>query len=353
MSAVLRARAPYQRLSGPALASPEAVVGHFGCMQSQDFGKAKWAIGRRADGLTEADIDAAFSTGTFLRTHVLRPTWHFVLPEDLGWTMSITAPRVHRLMATFNKTIDLTEAEMDKGAEIIVAALTGSGGPLTRAQLAEHLSESGIRASGPRLAHIAMHAELLALTCNGPMAGTDHTYVLAPESATWAPHLSEDEALARLATTYVRGHGPSRPADLAWWSSLTLTQSRRAFELAGLRPIKIDGIDLWIGDEVLEEQPLPRAALMPPFDESISYADKPIDAARFPGKAPDLARGGGLLFIDGLISGTWSRRIKAQSVAITVTAVGPVNRLATKAIQEEAERYGAFVGLASQVQITA
>ena len=312
---------------------------------------AKWAIARRSAGVTNDDLDDAFSGGRFLRTHILRPTWHFVVPEDLGWIMAVTAPRVHRLMATFNKTIDLHDAELDRAADIIVKALDG-GTPLTRAQLAEHLADAGLNASGTRLAHLFIHSELRSLICNGPIAAKQHTYVLAPEAVTSAAALSEDEALARLARTYVRGHGPCRPADLSWWSSLTLTQSRRAFELAGLETRIVDGQELWCDESIAEESPLPRAALIPAFDECISHVAKPIDLRRFPVALPDLARGGGLLFVDGLIGGTWGRKINAKGVEIDVRIHGPIPRVVSKAIEAEAERYAAFVDSELVLNIT-
>lgn len=345
---VLRSRAAHLRVAGPAFTSPEDVVGHFGCVQSQDFGMATWAIGRRVDGLTVQDIEADFAAGRILRTHIMRPTWHFVLPEDLGWIMRLTAHRVHRLMTTFNKTIDLAQAEMDTAAGIIVEEL-GSGQPQTRAQLAERLAQSGIEAQGPRLAHLFINAELERLICNGPMIGKQHSYVLAPAAVRDAPILTEDESLARLARTYVRGHGPSQPADLAWWSSLTLTQCRRAIDLAGLRPISVGGEDFWTDDTTLEVEP-PVAALISPFDESVSYVRKPFDPIRFPGINPDLARGGGLLFTAGTICGTFSRRIKARSVGIDVTAFGRLTKAEHAAIEADSARLGGFLGLEPELR---
>jgi len=248
---------------------------------SQEFPMAKWAIARRCAGVTDAMIGEAFDDGRFLRTHILRPTWHFVLPEDLGWMMAVTAPRVNRLMA-----------------------------------------------------------------------GKQHTYVLAPEGVTEAAAMSEDEALARLARTYVRGHGPSQPADLSWWSSLTLTQSRRAFELAGFGKRVIDGQVLWYDELAAEESPLPRAALLSPFDECISYVAKPVDTSRFPGKFPDLARGGGLLLIDGLIGGTWARKVKPKCVEVDVQVHGPLPRAVSTAIESEAARYAAFIESEMVLNIT-
>lgn len=344
------ARAPYHRLVGPALSSLEEVVSHFGCMQSQDFAMAKWAIARRSTGLTNAMLDAAFNDGRFLRTHILRPTWHFVLPQDLRWIMTLTGPRVHRLLAGHNKTIDLGDGELHKAADVIVAALADDRA-LTRAELAAHLADAGIDAKGTRLAHLVIHCELQLLICNGPLAGKQHTYVLMPEAVSAANYLTEDDALARLAQTYVRGHGPSRPADLSWWSSLTLTQSRRAFELAGLGPRIIDGQEFWSDLPAAPESPIPRAALIPAFDESISYVRKPIDFGRYPAELPDLARGGGLLFVNGLIGGTWSRKLTSKCVEVAVQVQGPLPRVLARAIESEAGRYARFLDTELELRI--
>lgn len=303
---------------------------------------AKWAIARRVDGLTNDILDEALAAGRLLRTHVLRPTWHFVLPEDLGWIMGLTAPRVHRLMAGHNKTVALFHPELDAAAGITVAALVD--GPMTRARVAEHLVEAGIDARGIRLAHLLIHAELEMLVVNGPLAGNQHTYQLAPAIVRDAAPLTQDEALERLARTYVRGHGPSRPADLTWWSSLTTTQSRKAFELADLRPVSIDGQDYWTDDTAQVAEP-PVAALVPPFDESISYVDKPIDRVRFPSARPDLARGGGLLFVDGVIGGTWNRKTRAHSVQIEVDPYEPLSKAERLATEADAARFGTFLGI--------
>ena len=42
----------------------------------------------------------AFDDGALLRTHVLRPTWHFALPGDMRWLLRLTAPRLRRHMAS-------------------------------------------------------------------------------------------------------------------------------------------------------------------------------------------------------------------------------------------------------------
>ena len=45
----------------------------------------------------EADLASLLDDGGVLRTHVLRPTWHFVRAEDIGWLLDLTGPRVRRV----------------------------------------------------------------------------------------------------------------------------------------------------------------------------------------------------------------------------------------------------------------
>src|SRR5687768_3318113 len=80
-------------------AKAEDVVRALCAVQSQDFAGAKWAVAMRGNGFDEAEVDAAFERGDIVRTHVLRPTWHFLAPEDLRWMMALTGPRIGRIMA--------------------------------------------------------------------------------------------------------------------------------------------------------------------------------------------------------------------------------------------------------------
>ena len=47
-----------------------------------------------------------------MRTHVLRPTWHFVTPQDLRWLLALTAPRVHQLNAYYYRQSGLDAAAL-------------------------------------------------------------------------------------------------------------------------------------------------------------------------------------------------------------------------------------------------
>jgi hypothetical protein len=91
---LIRQRLRNQKLVGSALRQPSEVVAWLGAVQAQDYAGAKWALSQRAKGLTDAAVDQAFAAGAILRTHVLRPTWHFVTPADIRWMLALTAPRV-------------------------------------------------------------------------------------------------------------------------------------------------------------------------------------------------------------------------------------------------------------------
>src|SRR5262245_34118219 len=96
-----------QKLIGSNLRRPEDVVSWLGAVQSQDYPGARWALGLRAPGLVDADVERAFNEGKILRTHVLRPTWHFVTAADLRWLLTLSAPRVHQVSGSVFRQCEL------------------------------------------------------------------------------------------------------------------------------------------------------------------------------------------------------------------------------------------------------
>lgn len=334
-----------QRLAGDPLDDPAAVVGHLGAVQSQDHAMSLWSVGRRC-AASLAEVEEAFARAAFVRTHVLRPTWHHVLASDLTDLLEVTTPRVERLLSTGNRAIGLTDERMRAGADVVAAAVADEG-PLTRPEVAERLEAAGFELAGTRLAHIVMYTEITGRIVSGPMRGKQHTYVAAdlPPS-----RRTPDERLAWIARTYARGHGPVQARDLAWWTSLTLTQARRAIELSDLRPVELDG-DTYVADHEPEPADVPRAMLLSNFDELISYVRDPSDHAHLGSHRDAIMRAGGLLFVDGRLGGWWTRSLGASEVAITVKPVVPLDRAVQRSIESEAESFGRFCGRASVLEI--
>ncbi|RZJ65812.1 MAG: hypothetical protein EOO50_12420 [Flavobacterium sp.] len=137
----------HQRLQNQQLFEPdfkdiEKLVSHFGAIQSQDYAMAKCAIGARIPGILDADVDAAIDSGKIVRTHVLRPTWHFVAAEDIHWMLELTAKNIRRQFASNDKKLGLDETVYKKSFKLIEKALRDEH--LTRPELMEILEFSGI-----------------------------------------------------------------------------------------------------------------------------------------------------------------------------------------------------------------
>src|SRR5215208_1431326 len=142
---IVRQRLHNQFLSQTKLIAANQVVALLGAVQSQDYAGAKWALAQRTRGLAEADIDDAFNKGKILRTHILRPTWHFVTPEDIRWMLTLSRPRVHVGNAFMYRQLELDKAVIKKGYAVLEKALEGSQ-YLTRRELGSIFEKAGILA---------------------------------------------------------------------------------------------------------------------------------------------------------------------------------------------------------------
>ncbi|HSJ52566.1 MAG TPA: winged helix DNA-binding domain-containing protein, partial [Anaerolineae bacterium] len=215
-----------QWITEPKPARPADVVARLGAVQAQDYAGAKWAVGLRLQGATDDDIDRSFAAGEILRTHVLRPTWHFVLPADIRWMLELTAPRVHAASAYMVRKLELDEDTFRRSNDALARALEG-GHHLTRQELRGVLEQAGIAVhDGLRLGYLMMQAELDGVVCSGPRRGKQFTYALLAERAPQARRLDRQEALAELAGRFFATRGPATVHDLAKWSSLTVADAR-------------------------------------------------------------------------------------------------------------------------------
>ena len=342
---IARRRLGTQRLVGTPFGSPAAVVDGLLAVQSQEYLMARWALGMRCRPTTEAEVEADFTAGLFLRTHVLRPTWHFVSPADIRWLLALTAPRIMRLMAPYERELELGEPLLDRCMGLIAEALRGERA-LTRAQLGDALEAGGVAdASGRRLGHIAMRAELLALICSGPRAGKQHTYMLLDERAP-DPGLrvEGEDALAELARRFFASHGPATAHDLAKWSSLRVSDARTGAALAGddLRSFEHDG-KTWWHTGAGEGAEISGALLLPDYDEGAAgYRDlRLVMGAPVPGGAVFKKP----LLLDGECVGTWTRRLERGSVDIDLEVFKRIGRAGRAAIEAEAGRFASFLRL--------
>jgi len=232
--AIAQQRLQNHHLSHPQLKRPDAIVAWLGAVQAQEYAGAKWALVQRMPGATDAAIEQAFTDGAILRTHLLRPTWHFVTPADIRWMLALTAPRVHALNAYYYRKCELDKTIFARSHDALVNALQG-GKQLMREEVRTVLEQAGIATKGDlRFAYLMMHAELDGIVCSGARRGKQFTYALVEERVPPTRKVDRDEALAELVKRYFTSHGPATVQDFTWWSGLHSLVSYGIILSAGL-----------------------------------------------------------------------------------------------------------------------
>ncbi|MEH3033803.1 MAG: winged helix DNA-binding domain-containing protein [Aeromicrobium erythreum] len=338
-----QALAPYrlraQRLVGSPLPDPAAVVQHLGAVQSQEHLMAPWGVGRRC-GATAQEVADGLWPGV-VRTHALRTTWHYVHRDDLPLVVAATGDRVLAQVVPHVRRQGLDEARLLAAGDVVEAAVRAEPG-CDRARIAEVLRDAGHELSGDLLAHAVMVPELRGAIGGHRHGGERHRY----HPLDLPPGPEPRQARAELARRYAVGHGPVSDRDLAWWSSLTLTQAREALDDADLRPVTLAGRALWAADAP-EPAPVPSALLLANFDEAISHHRDPDLRAEVGPAFATLMVGTGLLLLDGRLAGQWNRTTGPERVEVRVTAVTSLTPRHRRAIEAEAEAFGAFLGRAA------
>jgi hypothetical protein len=352
---IARWRLRTQHLVSPYAASAREAVGSLLAVQAENPSQAAWAVASRTQNPDQADLAALLDSGAVLRTHVLRPTWHFVRAEDIGWLLDLTGPRVRRV--TGQQLRDAHGLD-ERSTGQTLAALTqvlASRGQLTRAQLAQELRERGIRGSGQMLMILLADAELGGLVCSGQVADGEHTYALMDERVPAPRRLGRTEALAELAVRYFTGHGPATERDLAYWATLTLTDVR-----AGLLQVRDqldsfqhDGRTFWHAPGDPPCGPMkPAGHLLQILDEMYrGYQDSRwlLDAAGDVPRSRETATG--MALVDGQLLAAMRRTIANDQVRFDLRPYRALTPPETEALNQAAGRYGEYLRLEGRLTL--
>lgn len=359
---------------------PHSVVERLLCVQAQEHAFSRWSVAQRTARPDEAAVLAAIATSEVVRTHVLRPTWHYVLGADLRWLQALTGPRVRALSAGWYRNHGVDDDFFLATRKVIEAELTG-GKCRTRDELKQALSAADIDVSGQRLVVALFDLELQAVICSGPVRGRHHTYGLVDELLPPSAPRADDEATALLVERYLRGHGPALLKDLRWWSSLTLKQLQRGVEDLGDAVVStnVGGAEYLR----LADQPAPTGTaaadrqfrLLQVFDELfVGYSESrglvdpdgefgsvlPIGfskmmhvvlegdrlAGRWRSDKREAARGGG-----DASGGRRRAERRTTTLEITAAMTRPLSATDRRALERSVEAYGAFVGTAATLAL--
>jgi hypothetical protein len=290
-----------------------------GAIQAQDYTMAKYAIGVRLKSATDKIVEEAITKGEIIRTHVLRPTWHFVAAEDARWMLQLTAKNLNRALSSNNKRLELDERTFTK-ANSIIEKLLRDGKHLTRKEIMQALEKKGIKTDDLRAGHIMFRAETNLVVCNGIRRDKQFTYALFEERVPPSKRLANEEAFTRLAQRYFSSHGPATVKDFSWWSGLSVKDATTGLELIKSKlTFEKYGDDVyWFSEQTGAEKNYNNITLLPAFDEFlISYKSRAISLNME--HAPKAFTGNGifnpLIVQNAKVIGTWKPQYK-KDIAI-------------------------------------
>ena len=353
-----RLRLYNQHLAGTRFKKPEAAVQWLGAVQAQDYAAAKWAVAQRTVDGTDAGIDQALADGSILRTHILRPTWHFVAPGDIRWMLELTAPRVNALSAYYYRKTGLDARVFLKSHAALTKALQG-GAQLTRAELASVLQKARIikPTDDPlRLVYLVMRAEQDMVICSGGRRGKQFTYALLNERVPKTVVLSRDEALSELVKRFFTSRGPATLQEFMRWSSLSAADGRAGLGMleGQLARVVVDTETYWASPDLPSmRKPPPRAFLLPAYDEYLLSYKAHGDAMK--GLSSEhlqrvSAGAGQTILLDGKVVGTWKRTYGKNGIDITPCYLVKMTTAQIRIVATAAEQYGKFADLQVTLQ---
>jgi Winged helix DNA-binding domain len=383
---VLRTRLAGQQLREPRASTAEEALKNLLAVQAQEFPYARWSLAQRTTGATAQDVERAVADGRILRTHILRPTWHFVHRDDLPWLRALSEPRLHRANASTYRRTGIDDGAASRSVGVLAEAVAG-GVHLTREQLADRLQSAGFPARGLALAYLIMHAEISGVLVSGtpvrsPGGALRQTYAAFDERVAGpapAAVFSREESVAALVLRYFGSRGPATVRDCADWSGLTMTDVRKGLALAdeiapgGIAAASFDGADFYFrpagyGREALGpgEEPgrvgepgragdgRPQIDLVQCYDEYIMG----YSASRhyFGGTAPAYPFGDNpmhVVLLDGVLAGSWRhsmvrRGSAAERCELDIRFSRPLGHAAgqaVEAVEAAVARYGEFLGM--------
>jgi hypothetical protein len=272
---IVRYRLKNQQLSGSDFTTAGELVGWMGCIQAQDFGAAKWSIGSRITGIRDSDIEREFNEGRVLRTHILRPTWHFVSPEDIRWILQITATKIRKFNLPYYHRMGISDEDLKKSKTIFEKELKG-GHQLTRTELKDFMNKKRVNKDDVRMAYHLMDAELGGFICSGARRGKQFTYTLLEDRVPVVKSINGDDAICELTKRYYQSRGPATVKDFCWWSGFSPQTARQGIEMNSRQLLceKLKGDEYWFykteGNLKTEG-----VKLLPVYDEyTIGYSNR-------------------------------------------------------------------------------
>jgi len=243
--------------------------------------------GRRhaAEGRSDGVARPGFNAGAILRTHVMRPTWHFVAPADTRWPLALTARAAKRSWLYYSRNgRDRAAPGAADRADKACRRAAAHAGELDQACGRRH--SPGQPGPGPH-----RHAcRLDALIWQRPRAASSSRICCSRSACRPSPAHPREALQALTDATHQPRAGPG--ANFVWWSGLTAPTPKRAWAGRGAGASTPRRPDFWYAESTPAACPrrqCPRTYLLPNYDEyTIAIGPQPF--LRMPSIPKPIAR---------------------------------------------------------------
>jgi len=339
--------------------SPADVVRHLVGVQAQVRPAAGMALAVRTHGLTRDRVDRArLRDRSIVHTWAMRGTLHLIAAEDYGWLVPLVMePR----LSNAHRRLQQEGVAPNRSSDALgwIERMLEREGPLARAEIAERLEAHGIRAKGQGLAYLLWLAAARGLICYGPDLGGEQRFVLVRDWLKPPRRLDREAALVELGIRYLRSHAPARPADLATWSGIRLTDAKRAWREMGPRLAEVSTArgarwSLRTRARPPDDRARGSVRLLPSFDEYLlGWRDREWIATRDDWRA--INRGGGwlrpVILHEGRAVGTWTTTQAKEGLRLQARWFGRRSAGVGSGIPAEAEALARFLGTSVHLDV--
>ncbi|MGZ7109600.1 MAG: winged helix DNA-binding domain-containing protein [Methanobacterium sp.] len=338
-----------QQLTYTKFQKPVEIISWLGAVQGQDYSGAKWAVGLRLPGSTDAELEQAIAEKTIFRTWLMRGTLHLVATEDICWMLELLASRIIKSNARRYRELALDEKTLNYSNQVLRNALE-KGKELNRRELLAILQGNGISTEGQRAAYILQRASLEGLICQCTVDHNNPTYMLM-DSIPKNKSMEREEALAELARRYFKSRGPATIGDFIWWSGLLAADARAGLEAVKSEFIQetVDNRIYWHYETYISEKDISSIThLLPTYDEYLfGYKDRSasLNVLKTINKIKPGNRYRPTIAINGQIVGTWKRTFKKEAVLMEYNLFKALNRAENHALTQAELHYSEFLNM--------
>lgn len=312
-----------QQILYPRYNTPEDLVNWMGAIQAQDYTMVKWAIALRLKSKEYSTIKTAIDQAKIIRTHVLRPTWHFVSSEDIIWMIDLSKSKIKSANESRGKTLGLTEDLYIKVNNLLEFCLRDNN-HLTKQEIGQIIGRKIGNIDQSRLNRFLIRAEIDNIICSGIDRNGKPTYALFWERIKPQDKINKEDALARLCTKYFQSHSFATLEDFTWWSGLSLNESKEAINLirSNLIEENIEGKKFYIFEGYYDDKQkntFNKLVLLPPYDEyliSYKHRTSALDFQYYSRAFTNYGIFYPVILYNGKIIGNWRKVIKKKEIKV-------------------------------------